>query len=292
MKNPYAVLGIPVGSSVGEAKNAYRKLASKLHPDRNPGDRSAEERLKEVNLAYEQIQSGKAPGLSSPSPDWESFFKQAGRESRSGLDEGMFSVFDNLFRRQARPVTLEVEVPLSFEESLTGVTKHFDTSWRSACMNCMGKPASQRGKCSVCHGEGFVNTTEAASVAFEPGTAHGSVRKGYTNTGRPLEVTALVAESPSWKRDGLNLSMSVPVPLQDMVDGRAIRVITPYAKLDFVPPAGSLLGQFVRLRGQGVRSAQGTGDLIIQVLVEIPKEGQTPHSDRYAQQVATWQKLA
>ena len=293
MKNPYAVLGIPVGSTVEEAKKAYRKLASQLHPDKNPANKEAEERLKDVNLAYEQIQSGKASvGPPPSSADWGDFFQQAGRW-RARPEEDDVSIFEQIFRRKPSPSVVEVDIPLSFEESLSGVTKSFEASWRMPCMSCLDKSAAQRGRCPHCLGEGVVSTTDQAEVFFEPGSLHGTTVTATTASGKPLKATAYVGESPLWKREGMDLLMAVPVRLEDVVDGKAVRVITPYAKLDFALPPGSLLGQTIRLRGQGVKGAKGlTGDLKVQVLVELPKNGQSPQSDRYAQQVQAWQKLA
>ena len=66
MTDPYKVLGVPTTATDDEVKRAYRKLAKKYHPDANPGDRTAEQRMKEINAAYDQIMNGGAnPGQSS-----------------------------------------------------------------------------------------------------------------------------------------------------------------------------------------------------------------------------------
>ena len=59
-KDPYSVLGVPRGASEDEVTKAYRKLAKKYHPDLNPGDKIAEEKMSEINAAYEQIKNGDA----------------------------------------------------------------------------------------------------------------------------------------------------------------------------------------------------------------------------------------
>ena len=62
MRDPYEVLGVSRDASDEEVKKAYRQLAKKYHPDVNPGDKTAEEKMKEVNAAYDAIKSGAAAG--------------------------------------------------------------------------------------------------------------------------------------------------------------------------------------------------------------------------------------
>ena len=60
MRDPYEVLGVPRSATQQEVTAAYRKLAKKFHPDLNPGDKSAQTKMSEVNVAYEEIKSGRA----------------------------------------------------------------------------------------------------------------------------------------------------------------------------------------------------------------------------------------
>lgn len=66
-RDPYEVLGVPYGATEDEVTKAYRKLAKKYHPDLNPGDKSAAEKMSEINAAYDQIKNGYKPGSGSNS---------------------------------------------------------------------------------------------------------------------------------------------------------------------------------------------------------------------------------
>ena len=131
-KNPYEILGVSKTASADEVKKAYRKLAREYHPDRNPGDASAEERFKEVQGAYDL--------LSDPEKrkQYDSFGSANGRGGFQGgnVNFGDFNIddFGDLFgglfgnrggartqSRAQRGSDLEVEVNLSFEDSLKGV---------------------------------------------------------------------------------------------------------------------------------------------------------------------------
>lgn len=79
-KNPYEVLGVPQDASEEEITKAYRKLAKKYHPDLNPGDASAAEKMSEINAAYDQIKNGYIPGQQTSSPF------SGGPQSTAGYD--------------------------------------------------------------------------------------------------------------------------------------------------------------------------------------------------------------
>ena len=288
MSDPYHVLGVPRGSSEDDIKKAYRRLASQLHPDKNPGNPEAEERLKEVNCAYESIQSGGFKGRASgfsPSPEWGDLG-----------GEDLFSIFSRMggfTRRNAQPA-LKVAIPVTFQEALTGVIKQMEFSRRSACSACADRGAAKRGQCTSCRGEGFVDVQDKVVLHFPAGTENGQTIRARSGNGGDVIGVAELGLDPRWERSGLDLTTVVHVSLAQLTSGEPIRVLTPYRQLDFPMPPGAVLGLPMRFGKQGVVTESGqVGDLLVRFLVEMPdKAGNYPLSEEYQQRARGWTPLA
>lgn len=178
----YEVLGISKGASEDEIKKAYRKIAIKYHPDRNPGDKEAEEKFKEAAEAYDVLHD----------PQKRQTYDQFGFEGLSGGAGGfgggfgggfsmddIFSMFGDVFggrggfggfggggRRQPaqyRGANLRLKVRLTLQEIATGVTKKFKVRKDVPCDHCHGTGAeggSGSDTCPNCHGSGVEIRTQ------------------------------------------------------------------------------------------------------------------------------------
>jgi len=187
-KNLYDVLGVTKSASQDEVKKAYRKLARQYHPDKNPGDKQAEERFKDIQGAYDV--------LSDPEKrkQYDSFGSADGR-ARFGPGGGEGVTFDfgdlgdlgDLFGgifgggrarggraqqpRGQRGSDIEVEVGLSFEDSLKGVETTIPVSLETACRECNGsgaKPGTAPTICPQCHGRGVVAESQGLFALSQP----------------------------------------------------------------------------------------------------------------------------
>jgi len=181
----YEVLGISKSASEDEIKKAYRKIAIKYHPDRNPGNKEAEEKFKEAAEAYDVLHDPQK----RQQYDQFGFDGPAGAGGFGGFSSGggfsmddIFSMFGDVFggrggfggfsggfggggqRRaaQQRGSDLRLKVRLTLQEIATGVTKKFKVRRDVACSHCHGSGAeagSGRETCPTCHGSGVVTRT-------------------------------------------------------------------------------------------------------------------------------------
>ena len=174
----YEVLGVSKNASEDEIKKAYKKMAIKYHPDRNPGDKEAEEKFKEAAEAYDVLRD----------PQKRARYDQFGPEGVNGAGgfggggmnmDDIFSMFGDIFggrggfggfggggrprKPQYRGGDLRLKVRLTLQEIATGVTKKFKVKKKVTCSHCHGSGAEGSGAteaCPTCHGSGYVIKTQ------------------------------------------------------------------------------------------------------------------------------------
>ena len=165
----YAELGVPRTATADEIKQAFRKLALKHHPDRNPGDATAEERFKRIGEAYNVLSDPKARAAYDRGGEEQVRVDTGFRGFDSAQD--VFGRFGDLFgdlfgdrvwreeRRPARGADLEIELPLAFEEAAEGGRRTVTLEAPTACLACGGSGAEggSAPPCRTCKGRGVVN---------------------------------------------------------------------------------------------------------------------------------------
>jgi curved DNA-binding protein len=210
-KDYYEVLGIGRGASEDKIKQAYRKLARKFHPDLNPGDKTAEEKFKELQAAYDVLsdpenrklydqygENWRAVKAGAPPPGWEG----AGTSTRGagpgtggfdfgGFDfsnfraagpGGGFDIFEEMFggagrgrgRRTGRGSDVEASLELSLEEAHRGGRRTLQMQVAEACPTCSGTGLKDGKPCETCGGAGQVLKPRTIEVNIPPGVRDGS----------------------------------------------------------------------------------------------------------------------
>jgi molecular chaperone DnaJ len=166
----YKTLGVSKKASEEEIKKAYRKLARKYHPDRNPDDPKAEERFKEVSAAYDVLGDPEKRKEYDAGPSFAGFGGGQGPFGPAGAQGGGFGdlgdIFSSIFSRgggraqtqQVRGRDLETEIPLSFDQAVNGAQISVTVPKSERCPTCHGsgaKPGTAPVTCPRCEGRGI-----------------------------------------------------------------------------------------------------------------------------------------
>ena len=232
VKDLYATLGVSKNASQDEIKKAYRKLARQYHPDNNPGDAAAEERFKEVQTAYDVLSDAEKR------KQYDRFGAANGRAgpggftfTTEGFDLGdlgdLGDIFSGLFggrgraqqrqQRGQRGQDLEVEVRLSFEDSLHGVETKIPVQLETACSECGGsgaKPGTAPKLCPECHGRGVVSESQGLFALSQPcprcrgnGTVIEDPCPKCRGTGRERRTKRYTIKIPAGVKDGSKIRL-------------------------------------------------------------------------------------
>jgi molecular chaperone DnaJ len=194
VKDYYKTLGVNKDASQDEIKKAFRKLARKYHPDLNPGDKTAEQKFKELNEAYgvlgdakkrtEYDRFGSAP-FGAGGPGFEGFRPYDHGET---YDFGGFGdIFSDLFGAGTRPGAQHAKGPdmvmgleLTLEEAFSGVTRPITFNREVPCGTCNGSGAETFQVCDVCKGTGSIQTSKGFFKMAQPCAACGGTGRKVT----------------------------------------------------------------------------------------------------------------
>ena len=270
MSDFYQTLGVTKTSSQDEIKKAFRKLAREYHPDKNPGDKAAEEKFKEVNQAYETLSDpekrkqydelsrlgafGGGPGGFRPGAGgFQGFDPRAYQQGGTQFDVGdLGDILGSLFggaapggargrRRGAeRGDDVQVDVTVSFDDSLHGATVRVPVDKPDRCDTCHGsgaKPGTTPKVCPECQGRGVVAQNQGFFALSQPcPRCHG-------------QGTIIESPCPTCKGSGV----------QNKTRRYNVKI-----------PAGVKDGSKIRIKGKGEAGQRGgpSGDLYVLVHVE------------------------
>lgn len=157
MDNYYDILEVERGSSIDEVKKAYRKMAKKYHPDKNPGDEEANVKFKKIGEAYSILKD----------PNKKENYDRFGDINGSPFSQNPFSEFNDFFSgfggfsRNNKPKgnDLKVEIKVSIDDIINGTEKTIKYNRKEACDKCDGKGGKNPKKCGVCKGSGSIDQT-------------------------------------------------------------------------------------------------------------------------------------
>jgi curved DNA-binding protein len=297
----YEVLGVSRSASADEIKKAYRKLATKLHPDRNPGNQKAESQFKEVNHAYEVVSDAKKRALYDEfgedalregfDPERMRQYKRwseqggprAGGRPGGGAGFNIEDLFGNAGAQGAQGVPGGAGVGDLFGDILGGRFggggRRRGGATRGADLESevtIDLPMAVRGGTLSLR---LGNEEEPVTIRIPPGAAEGS-RLRVPGHGAPaprggkpgdLLLRIHVAPHPHFRRDGNDLHLDLPITVGEAFYGAKVRVPTPDGFVSLTVPAHAQSGQVLRLRGKGIPKKDGPGgDLYVHFQVQLP----------------------
>ena len=235
MATLYDKLGVKKGASADEVKKAYRKLAAKYHPDKNPGDATAEEKFKEVQNAYDVLADpekrkqydtfGDANGRPGFDPRNYNFGGGGGNFTINDLGD-LGDIFGGLFnrggtrtqrRQPERGSDIEVSVNVSFEDSLRGLETKIPVEVTTACRECGGtgaQPGTSPVICPECNGRGVVSESQGLFALSQPcprcrgnGTVVEKPCDKCGGSGRERRTKRYTVKIPAGVRDGTRIRL-------------------------------------------------------------------------------------
>ncbi len=292
-KDYYKILGVPRGAKADEIKKAYRKLALEHHPDRNPGDKAAEEKFKEINEANQVLSD----------PEKRARYDQLGDAyfswQRGGGDQGGFNWEDWFAASRGRTsgpaggVRVEVDdlgdlFGGGFSEFFTRIFGGLGGMPNEYGVRHTGQQSYQQ-PVTISLQEAFSGATRQLQingrrleVKIPVGSRTGTkVRVPGMGPSLPngqrgdLYLVVEVADDVRFRRKGNDLHTEINVDLYTALLGGEISVPTPAGNVMLKIPAGTQPGQSIRLAGRGmpsVRNPKDHGDLFVKVKVDIPRK--------------------
>ncbi len=287
-KDYYEILGVDRKATQEDIKKSYRKLAMRYHPDRNPNDRAAEEKFKEINEAnevlsdpekrarYDQLGESYSQWQQSGQPgnfNWEDWFarQSGGGRGRTTVQYGDFeeifgSGFSDFFqqifgyggtrtqsrRAPARARHIEQPVTINFAEAYTGTTRKFQLDGRNIEIKI--PPGVRTG-----------SKVRVSGLVKDPnGVPSGDVF-----------LIVDVSQDPRFERKDDDLHTETSVSMFTAMLGGEVNVPTPGGNVVLTIPAGTQPGQTFRLSGRGMprlKSPQNHGDMYVKIKVQLPRK--------------------
>ncbi|MBB3165193.1 DnaJ-class molecular chaperone [Rhizobium laguerreae] len=274
-QDPYELLGVKRDATQKDIQSAFRKLAKKLHPDLNPGDKKAEERFKQISTAYEILSDEQKRGrfdrgeiditgaeraqrnyyrdYASKSGPGDPYHNSAGFADFSDADD----IFASFFSRRAgggqtrgRGRDRQFSMEVDFLEAVNGTRTEVKMP-NGPALDVQIPPGTRDGQTLRLRGKG------------EPGIGGGPVGDAL------IEIR--VRPHRFFTRDGDDIRLELPISLSEAVLGGKVRVPTPSGPVNLTLPPHSNTGKILRLKSKGVsKRGGGHGDVYISLKIVLP----------------------
>jgi len=309
MRDPYDVLGVQKNASPASIKSAFRKLAKKLHPDANKNDKKAAAKFAELNAAYEIVGDddkrkafdrgeidaegkprfrgfegagqgpGGGPGGFNQDSHFETFtwgpdgFARGGKRGaggpQGGLGGGIDDILKEMFGRAGGPGAAGGR-PQFEQQDFGGGAQGRDVT--GAVVITLPEVATGTSR------RVLLPTGKEIEVKIPAGLADGQTIRlkgqglpGIGAAAGDALITVTIAPHPLFEREGANLRLELPVTLYEAVLGGKVRVPTLDGAVELAIPPGTNSGRTFRVKGKGLPSKDGPGDLYATLRIVLPE---------------------
>lgn len=272
-KDLYEILNIPRNASEDEIKKSYRKLAMKYHPDRNPNNKEAENKFKEIQKAYDILSNPTQKarydqaGFDGIDPN-----NMGGTSGFSGFESASFDfsdIFSQLFgnagggRRSSQRFhgsDLHYELMIALKEAATGMKKKINIPVN---VNDYNNKNTKTLEIEIPAG---IDNGQSIRLTGQGGPG----KNGYP--AGDLFVRVLIKPNEVFQREGMNLHCELPISFITAALGGEVEAPTLTSKGKITIPAGIQNNNNIRLKGKGIKSLRGNfyGDLYYHIIVETP----------------------
>jgi curved DNA-binding protein len=305
----YGILGVAKDADAATIKSTYRKLAKDLHPDKNPGNKKAEDRFKTVNHAFDVLSDPKKRGLYDEFGEeglrdgfdaervrtYNRWAKQQGAGgpargaggagggvriedlfgNQASSGEGIGDLFGDLFSRGGR----RSRGPSPGADLESGVAIDFASAVRGATLEL--RPQSGGPPVTVRIPQGAADGSRVRIAG------HGAPSPNGGSAG-DLLLTIQVEPHPFFRREGDDLHLDLPLAVAEAYRGGKVKVETFVGPVTLKVAPGTQSGTAVRLKGKGVTRKGKTGDLYVHFMVHVPAV-RTPEVDELVERLAALQ---
>lgn len=290
-KDYYRILGVDKNATTDEIKKAYRRLAQKYHPDRNPGNKEAEEKFKEINEAYEVLSdSEKRRKYDNLESSWFNFRQQGGRADQFNWSDWFVTEPVGSKRTKTTGFSYIEEIfgPGSsfsdFFEKIFGSDFSFKRRAEQV-KHPKSQPRNNTIEIQITLEEAYKGTSRVVNidgkkvqVKIKPGIADGHILRiplhTIAHSEGELLITVRVQPHKKVERKGDDLYVEVPIDLYKMILGGESKIRTFGGTIKFNIPPGSQNGKVLRISGQGMpkySNPKEYGDLYVKLVANLPE---------------------
>ncbi len=282
----YKILEVSRDASADEIQKAYRRLARKYHPDVNPDDATAKKKFQEIQKAYEVLNDAEkrelynrfgadfeAMGAGGPrgsGPGGGATFNEVDFEQLFGGGGGAGNPFADIFGQFAGGRTGPQRRPQARPRRGSDIQHALTVPFQTAIQGGEARLTVKRPS----------GKSETITVKIPAGIESGkSIRlRGQGNAGQTggppgdLLIKINTTPHPYYQRRGDNLEIQLPITLAEATFGAKIDVPTPQGEITLTVPPATSSGKRLRIKGHGVKTKSGSGDLYVEVQIVLPKE--------------------